>query len=241
MIKVAHKKVPVKFKLSFSRDSKSAHPSVPVYTDKEVLVLPKDLMLHDTRWHVKHVRLYPTLVFLSHLYVIKHTIYIKRQFNHTIQLSSIMYFMSFLYSFKFAQEIKYVVINSLWTVSSIIMHDHPVGWGCRIHRLHFCRGVPPPRNEAACWSWVATRKTLGRIPGGWAVIDPATEWSMACNTPLWPLLGLTGGRIGPDPINRLVMSSTSTYIFYPDRTLKSALVASSQPLSVKTELLYITE
>ena len=27
---------------------------------------------------------------------------------------------------------------------------------------------------------------------------------MACNTPLWPLLGLTGGRIGPDPINRLV-------------------------------------
>ena len=27
------------------------------------------------------------------------------------------------------------------------------------------------------------------------------------NTPLRPLLGLTGGRIGPDPINRLVMSS----------------------------------
>ena len=56
---------------------------------------------------------------------------------------------------------------------------------------------------------------------------------MVCNTPLWPLLGLTGGRIGPDPINRLVMSSPSTYIFYPDRTFKSAFAASSKPLSVR--------
>ena len=23
----------------------------------------------------------------------------------------------------------------------------PVGWGCRIHRLHLCRGVRPPLNE----------------------------------------------------------------------------------------------
>ena len=52
---------------------------------------------------------------------------------------------------------------------------------------------------------------------------------MACNTPLWPLLGLAGGRIGPDPINRLVMSSPSTYISYPDRIFKSALAASSNP------------
>ena len=34
---------------------------------------------------------------------------------------------------------------------------------------------------------------------------------MVCNTPLWPLLGLTGGRIGPDPINRLVPTCPSTY------------------------------
>ena len=52
------------------------------------------------------------------------------------------------------------------------------------------------------------------------------QWSMACNTPLWPLLGLTGGRIGPDPINRLVIPSHSTYIFYSDRTFKSAFAAS---------------
>ena len=37
---------------------------------------------------------------------------------------------------------------------------------------------------------------------------------MVCNTPLWPLLGLTGGRIGPDPINRLVPTCPSTYVFY---------------------------
>ena len=35
---------------------------------------------------------------------------------------------------------------------------------------------------------------------------------MACNTPLWPLLGLTGGRIGPDPINRLVPTCPSTCV-----------------------------
>ena len=53
------------------------------------------------------------------------------------------------------------------------------------------------RIAATCRPWVATRKALGQIPGGWAVIDPVTEWSMPYKTPLWPLLGLTGGRIGP--------------------------------------------
>ena len=60
---------------------------------------------------------------------------------------------------------------------------------------------------------MATRKALGQIPGGWAVIDPVTEWSMTCNTSLWPLLGLTGGRIRPDPINRLVPTCPSTLFF----------------------------
>ena len=51
---------------------------------------------------------------------------------------------------------------------------------------------------------------------------------MACNTPLWPLLGLTGGRIGPDPINRLVPTCPSTcgffFFYFPDRIIQSALV-----------------
>ena len=78
-----------------------------------------------------------------------------------------------------------------------LSYNRPISWGCRIRWLHLCRRVRPLLNEATCLPWLATRKALGRIPGGWAVIDPATEWSMACNTPLWPLLGLTGGRMGP--------------------------------------------
>ena len=46
------------------------------------------------------------------------------------------------------------------------IYTRPVGWGCRIRRLHFCRGVRPPPNEATCWLWVATRKALGWNPGG---------------------------------------------------------------------------
>ena len=109
------------------------------------------------------------------------------------------------------------------------MVSRPVG--CRIRQRHLCRGVWPDE-----WGHLfavgGDRKALGRIPGRWAVIDPVTEWSMTLNTSFWPLLGLTGGRIWSDPINRLVMSSPSNYIFYPDRTFKSALAASSQPLSV---------
>ena len=93
----------------------------------------------------------------------------------------------------------------------ISQNNHrPVGWGCRIRWLHLCIGAGHPTSEATCWPWVATHKALGRNP----VIDPATEWSMACNTPLWPLLGLTGGRIGPDPINRLVPISPCTYVCF---------------------------
>ena len=44
---------------------------------------------------------------------------------------------------------------------------------------------------------MATHKALGRDPCGLAVIDLVIEWSMSCNTPLWPLLGLTSSRRGP--------------------------------------------
>ena len=70
--------------------------------------------------------------------------------------------------------------NQLWCVDFltpptplIIPHRLPAFFeslirpvGCRIRRLHLCRGVRPPPNEATCWPWVATRKALGRIPGG---------------------------------------------------------------------------
>ena len=57
-----------------------------------------------------------------------------------------------------------------------IIH-RPVGWGCRIRRQHLYRGVSPQSpNRATFWPWADTHKALGRDPGGWAVIDLATEW-----------------------------------------------------------------
>ena len=73
----------------------------------------------------------------------------------------------------------------------------PVGWGSRIRRLHLSRGIRSSFNGATYWPWVATRKALGWNPGDWGVIDSATEWSIVCNTPFWPLVGLVVGWIGP--------------------------------------------
>ena len=76
--------------------------------------------------------------------------------------------------------------------------------------------------------WVVTRKALGLITGGWAVIDPPIGLQHTT-------LALTWSDRRSD---WLVMSSPSTYIFYPDRTFccffysKTVPAASSQPLSV---------
>ena len=37
----------------------------------------------------------------------------------------------------------------------------PVGWGCRIHRLHFCRGVWSPPNECPGYD---TKQSDGEAP-----------------------------------------------------------------------------
>ena len=48
---------------------------------------------------------------------------------------------------------------------------------------------------------MATCEALGRDPGGWVVIDLATEWSMTCNTIL--VLTWSDKQLDrPDPINR---------------------------------------
>ena len=70
---------------------------------------------------------------------------------------------------------------------------HPVCWGCRIWRLHFCRGVIYPTTDGG-HLLASTHKVLRRDPGGWAVLDPATEWSMACNIPLSLALTWFDGR-----------------------------------------------
>ena len=65
------------------------------------------------------------------------------------------------------------------------------------------------------------------------MIDLAIEWSMAYNTLLWPLLGLTSSRIGPDLINRLVLSCPSTCMFFlPNVLINLHLQNNSQPFFI---------
>ena len=49
----------------------------------------------------------------------------------------------------------------------IYSHTHPYlccpdGWGCRIHRLHLCRGVRLPPNESPGYN---TKQSDGKVPG----------------------------------------------------------------------------
>ena len=37
----------------------------------------------------------------------------------------------------------------------------PVGWGCRIHRLHLCRGVSLPSDECPDYD---TKQSDGEVP-----------------------------------------------------------------------------
>ena len=53
-----------------------------------------------------------------------------------------------------------------------------VGWGCRTHRLHLCRGVRPPPNECPDYD---TKQSDGEVP---VMLE---LWGMQ-STPLLPLL-----------------------------------------------------
>ena len=65
----------------------------------------------------------------------------------------------------------------------------PVGWGCKIHRLHFCRGIIPP-NECLAYD---TKQSDGEVP----VMQEV--WGMR-STPSFPsLLGpLCPGVVVPE-------------------------------------------
>ena len=39
--------------------------------------------------------------------------------------------------------------------------DCPVGWGCRIHQLYFCRAVRPPPNECSRYD---TKQSVAEAP-----------------------------------------------------------------------------
>ena len=61
-----------------------------------------------------------------------------------------------------------------------------VGWGCRIYRLHLCRGVKPPPNECPGYDM---KKSDGGVP---VMLE---LWGMRSNSslqslpgPLWPVV-----------------------------------------------------
>ena len=86
-------------------------------------------------------------------------------------------FMSIFARFSHQQTLR-VVHSSLNDNNFPQVSNPPVGWGCGIRWLYICKGVRLPQRGATCLPKVATRKTLGRDPGCWAVINPVTEWSM---------------------------------------------------------------
>ena len=60
----------------------------------------------------------------------------------------------------------------------------PVGWGCRIHRLHLCRGVRHPQNECPRYD---TKQSDSEVP---AMLELWGMWSTPSLPsppgPLWP-------------------------------------------------------
>ena len=76
------------------------------------------------------------------------------------------------------------------STTAVLLHNCPVGWGCRIHRLLLCRGVRPPPNECPGYD---TKQSDGEVP---AVLE---LWGMrstpslpSLSGPLWP------GVVAPD-------------------------------------------
>ena len=77
----------------------------------------------------------------------------------------------------------YIYIYIVMEVMVVRIGDCPVGWGCRIHWLHLCRGVRPP-NECPGYD---TKQSDGEVPamlGPWnteypfiAIAPRSTLWS----------------------------------------------------------------
>ena len=78
-----------------------------------------------------------------------------------------------------------------------------VSWGCRIHRLHLCRGVKLPQQM----SWYDTKKSNGEAP---VMLE---LWEMQ-STPLSPLLQGSRwlGVVAPDRV--LSIGQTELFDIY---------------------------
>ena len=81
--------------------------------------------------------------------------------------------------------------TTFWSEAEMPIYICPVSWGCRIHWLHLCRGVRPPKRV----SWYDTKQSDGEVP---AMLE---LWGMRSTPslpslpgPLWP------GVVAPDRV-----------------------------------------
>ena len=114
----------------------------------------------------------------------------RKEINCDGSFNALIYWLLRLETFSL-QDIQCVSFQ--WFVFSIQDHcsNCPVGWGCRIHWLHLCRGVRPPNpNEFPGYD---TKQSDGEVP---AVLE---LWGMR-STPSLPLLPgpLWPGVVAPD-------------------------------------------
>ena len=79
-----------------------------------------------------------------------------------------------------------------------------VDWGCRIHRLHLCRGVRPPSHECPGYD---TKQSDGKVP---VVLE---LWGMR-STPSLPLLPdpLWPGVVAPDRVLSMDQIELTAYL-----------------------------
>ena len=96
------------------------------------------------------------------------------------------------------------LLTRQWAVLTEIGFS-PVGWGCRIHRLHLCTGVrPPPLNECPVYD---TKQYDGEAP---VLLE---LWEMRNTLSLQSLPGsLWSGVVAPGRI--LVMSQIQLFDIY---------------------------
>ena len=74
----------------------------------------------------------------------------------------VFYSPSRLASSPFAQKTDLATYNTAQTHKAWVLEFCPVGWGCRIHRLHLCTGVIHP-----CTGVISDPQRVSRGPVGW--------------------------------------------------------------------------
>ena len=80
--------------------------------------------------------------------------------------------------------------SSAWRTTYIVLHTDTVCWGCKIHRLILCRGIPPPQYDRILG--YDTKQFDGEVP--LMLGNTCTVLLKSLPGPPWP------GVVSPDEI-----------------------------------------